>query len=224
MAKIICIETSTTNCSVAIYEKNSLLAIKEDNDKGYSHSESLHVFIEAVLKLAKLKIKDIDAIAVSKGPGSYTGLRIGVSTAKGLCYALNIPLISVNTLESLAQQKKADKGYIIPMLDARRMEVYTCILNTDYTIAESTNALILDENSFSTYLNTNPCYFLGSGATKFKDLITNENAYFFEDLVPSAKELGKMAYTKFLNNDFEDVAYFEPFYLKDFHTTQPKKK
>ncbi len=224
MAKIICIETSTTNCSVAIYNKNTLLSIKEDNDKGYSHAESLHVFIDEIIEEAKLKISDLEAIAVSKGPGSYTGLRIGVSTAKGLCYSLGIPLIGINTLDNLAQQQEAQNGYIIPMLDARRMEVYTTVLDQNHQIVTPTEAKILDEQSFNNYLDNKDCYFLGNGVSKFKDLIDSKNAHFNEEAIPSAKELGKLAYRKFLNEDFEDVAYFEPYYLKDFHTTPPKKK
>ncbi len=224
MAKILCIETSSTNCSVAIYNKNTLVSLKEDNNKGYSHAESLHLFINEVLESAKIKIDDLDAIAVSKGPGSYTGLRIGVSSAKGLCYASNTPLISINTLESLARQLVISEGKIIPMLDARRMEVYTNVLDSNYKIIEETQALILDEKSFQQHLTSSKSYLIGSGVSKFKPLIQHEAVEFIEDAIPSAKELGLIAYEKFLRNEFENVAYFEPFYLKDFQTTPPKKK
>lgn len=224
MSKILCIETSSTNCSVAVYKNNTLISLKEDNDKGYSHAENLHVFIEAVLQDAEIKKMDLDAIAVSKGPGSYTGLRIGVSTAKGLCYALDIPLISINTLESLAQQTSNEEGYIIPMLDARRMEVYTMILNNKHQILEKTSAKILDENSYSKYLEKGKCYFLGNGSNKFSEIIDHPNAIFIDDKIPSAKEIGLLAINSFSNSTFEDVAYFEPFYLKDFQTTPPRKK
>ncbi len=224
MSKIICLETSTTNCSVAIYNKNQLIHIQEDNSDGYSHAEKLHLFIEEVIQGANCKIEEIEAIAVSKGPGSYTGLRIGVSTAKGLCFALGIPLISINTLESLAQQQKISSGYIIPMLDARRMEVYTMALDENHNVVNPSNALVLNENSYTNYLDEKNCYFIGSGVTKFKEICDSKNAIYIENAIPSAKELGKIAYQKFLNKDFENVAYFEPFYLKDFQTTPPKKK
>lgn len=225
MVNILNIETSTTNCSVCISENGKIKALKELNDAGYSHSENLHVFIKEVLKDASLSIDDLDAIAVSKGPGSYTGLRIGVSSAKGLCFSLDKPLISIPTLESLAHQLKIENGFILPLLDARRMEVYSAIFNANYDQVRETRAEIIDENSFSEYLKKGKVYFLGSGAEKCKDVIKHPNAIFTDEThVPSTKEMGELANFKYKTSDFEDVAYFEPYYLKDFVTTKPKKR
>lgn len=216
MAYILNIETATTNCSVSLSKEGETLVLKEDNSLEYSHAESLHVFIDEALKSAHLEPKQIDAIAVSKGPGSYTGLRIGVSAAKGLCYALNIPLISLNTLQSLAHQINCDDGIIIPMLDARRMEVYSAIYDSKYQEIRVTEAEILGENSFITYLEKSKVYFIGNGVEKAKTLIHHPNAIFIDEKLPSASEMGRLSYHKYKKSDFEDVAYFEPFYLKEF--------
>lgn len=222
MAYILNIETATTNCSVSLSFEGETLVLKEDYDKGYSHAERLHLFIDAVLKEAKIKRDQLDAIAVSKGPGSYTGLRIGVSSAKGLCYALNIPLVSVSTLESLAYQVKSDQGLIVPMLDARRLEVYSAIFDFNYNEVRETQAQILDENFFKAYLDNDQVYFIGSGVEKTKSLINHTNAFYIEGKLPSANEMSLLAYKKFNKNDIEDVAYFEPYYLKDFIALKPK--
>ena len=216
MALILNIETTTTNCSVSLSKKGETLVLREDYNTKFSHAESLHVFINKVVELAEIKFFEIDAIAVSKGPGSYTGLRIGVSAAKGFCYALDKPLISVSTLQSLSQQVNVDEGFIVPMLDARRMEIYSAIFSADHNQVRDIQAQILDENSFLDYLNKSKVYFIGSGVEKSKTIIQHENAIFIENKLPSANEMGKLAYQKYLNNDFENVAYFEPFYLKDF--------
>ncbi|WP_100614145.1 tRNA (adenosine(37)-N6)-threonylcarbamoyltransferase complex dimerization subunit type 1 TsaB [Confluentibacter citreus] len=222
MALILNIETATTNCSVSISEEDKTVFLKEDNNKNYSHAESLHVFIDAVLKESKTALTDIDAIAVSKGPGSYTGLRIGVSAAKGLCFALNVPLISVPTLEALVYQVKMDEGIIIPMLDARRMEVYSAIFNSDYSQIRETEAQILDEHAFAEYLEKGKVHFIGNGVEKAKGIITHPNAVFINDKLPSANEMGLLAHDKYKISDFEDVAYFEPYYLKDFVALKAK--
>ncbi|MGJ8591090.1 MAG: tRNA (adenosine(37)-N6)-threonylcarbamoyltransferase complex dimerization subunit type 1 TsaB [Aquaticitalea sp.] len=216
MAYILNIETATTNCSVALSKDGKCLVLQEDNSLNYSHAESLHVFIDGVLKSAKIKPSQLDAIAVSKGPGSYTGLRIGVSAAKGLCYALNIPLISVNTLQSLAHQVEVEKGLLVPMLDARRMEVYSAIYNSRYLQIRNTEAQILDDSSFSSYLEKEKVYFIGSGTEKAQTIITHPNAFFITDKLPSALQMATLAYDKYKKSDTEDVAYFEPFYLKEF--------
>ena len=217
MSYLLGIETSTTNCSISLSKNASIIAIKEDNESGYSHAEKLHVFIDDLLKENQLVPQNLDAIVISKGPGSYTGLRIGVSTAKGLCYALNIPLIAVDTLNSLTHQiTKNEEAYIIPMLDARRMEVYTAVYNTDFTAVEATQALILDKNSYQKYLNDKACWFLGNGVSKFQEICSHPNANFLPNAIPSAKELAEIGYQKFTKEEFEDVAYFEPYYLKDF--------
>lgn len=218
MSNILCIETATTNCSVALSINGQELALKEDYDVKYSHAERLHRYIEEVLAFAKVKKEQLTAIAVSKGPGSYTGLRIGVSAAKGLCYALDIPLISIPTLDSLSYQvKEANTGsYIIPMLDARRMEVYSAIYYASHKQLRETQAQILESHSFESYLEQGEVYFIGNGVAKFKEICQHPNAVFVDDKLPSAKELCSLSYKKFTESDFEDVAYFEPYYLKDF--------
>ena len=220
MAKLLCIETSTTNCSVAIAEDGRLLAIAEDDRKSYSHAEQLHIFIQKVFQQAGLSSSDLHAVAVSKGPGSYTGLRIGVSTAKGLCYALGIPLVSVPTLEVLARQvvQKQTNFPVLAMIDARRMEVYSSAFDSKYQTIQEVSAKILDENAYAELFETHEkLYAIGNGVTKFKDITsTAENFIFIEDRNPSAKEMLITAEQKYLNKDFEDVAYFEPYYLKDF--------
>ncbi len=216
MAIILCIETATTNCSVALSINGSVIALKEDNSAGYSHAERLHQYIEQVLAIAKKGKKDIDAIAVSKGPGSYTGLRIGVSSAKGLCYALGKPLISVPTLESLAFQLKGTKELIVAMLDARRMEVYSAVFSSELIEIRATKAEILTEDSFSEYLNKGRVQFIGNGVEKFEAICIHKNAVFVKDALPSSSEMATIAEEKYKKSDIEDVAYFEPYYLKDF--------
>jgi|ERR1700757_842098 len=218
---LLCIETATTICSVCITADDKILAHKEINN-GFSHAENLHVFIQDVLKEANLSINQLNAVAISKGPGSYTGLRIGVSTAKGLCYALQIPLISIDTLQSMAyaiaSTKKEDALYC-PMLDARRMEVYCAIYDKNVETITPVNALVVDEKSIDIFNLNKTIYFFGDGMPKVKQLLQNNNkALFIEDVVPSAKNMATLAFTKFLKKTFEDVAYFEPFYLKEFFT------
>jgi len=223
MAYILNIETSTTNCSVALSENGVVVGLKEDNSLEYSHAERLHVYIDEVLKIAKVSKDQLEAIAISKGPGSYTGLRIGVSAAKGLCYALSLPLISVPTLEALAHQVENPKGTIVAMLDARRMEVYSAIYDADYNETRTTEAEVLTSESYKELLESTPVYFIGNGVAKTKGLITHKNAQFVEDKLPSAKQMCALSFDKFKSNEFEDVAYFEPFYLKDFIAIPSKK-
>ena len=222
MAVILNIETATTNCSVSISKEGETSILNEDYDKNYSHAERLHVYIDEVLRTAKIKANELDAIAISKGPGSYTGLRIGVSAAKGLCFALNIPLISVSTLEALAHQVKECNGIIVAMLDARRMEVYSAVFDINYYQIRETQAEILNESSFSSYLEQGKVYFIGNGVEKTKTLISHSNAIFIGDKLPSASEMGLLSNDKYKKSDFEDVAYFEPYYLKDFVALKPK--
>jgi tRNA threonylcarbamoyladenosine biosynthesis protein TsaB len=222
LAVILNIETTTTNCSVSLSKQGETLVLKELNDKNYSHAESLHVFIDDVLNSASVSLSQIDAVAVSKGPGSYTGLRIGVSAAKGLCFSLEKPLISVSTLKALAHQVKATNGVIVPMLDARRMEVYSAVFDSSYNEIRAIEAQILDENSFKDYLAKSKVYFVGNGVEKAQTIIQHENAVFIEDRLPSANEMSMLAYDKYKKNDIEDVAYFEPYYLKDFIALKPK--
>jgi len=217
MATILCIETATTNCSVALSVNGSVIALKEDYNNKYSHAERLHLYIEEILLKNNISKSQLNAIAVSKGPGSYTGLRIGVSAAKGLCFALEIPLISVPTLDSLALQVKEKEGVIIPMLDARRMEVYSAVYHAESkSQIRETRAEVLDGHSFSDYLEKGFVYFIGDGVEKFKTICTHRNAVFIEGKLPSANDMGLLANEKYKISDIEDVAYFEPYYLKDF--------
>ncbi|WP_190811149.1 tRNA (adenosine(37)-N6)-threonylcarbamoyltransferase complex dimerization subunit type 1 TsaB [Flagellimonas sp. S3867] len=224
MARILNLETATTNCSVSISEGNDIVYLKENNAINYSHSEQLHVFIKEALDEASLSFSDLDAIAVSKGPGSYTGLRIGVSAAKGLCFSLDLPLISVPTLQSMAHQVEVVDGeVVIAVLDARRMEVYSSVFDHDFNEIRETKAEIITEDSFSEYSSFQKVHIVGSGAEKCKDTLNRDNFYFNTAIVPSAREMAVISLRKFQENSFEDVAYFEPYYLKDF-VLQTKKK
>jgi tRNA threonylcarbamoyladenosine biosynthesis protein TsaB len=219
---ILNLETATKNCSVSISQDGKTILCKEMAEAGYSHAEKLHVFIEECLKESKLSFNDLSAIAVSQGPGSYTGLRIGVSAAKGLCFALNLPLISVDTLQVLASQLSITEGVVIPMIDARRMEVYSAIFTSKFDKIREVQAEILTENSFEGV--SEAIHFVGDCAEKAKTVLTNANFIFHEEIIyPSANEMGVLSYQKFQQNEFEDVAYFEPYYLKDFMVTVAKK-
>lgn len=212
---ILNIETATKNCSVSVSENGVTLLCREMAEQGYSHAEKLHVFIEEVVKESNITLKDLSAIAVSQGPGSYTGLRIGVSTAKGLCYALDIPLIAVDTLATLANQVTQTDGTIIPMIDARRMEVYSAVFDSNHQKTRDVQAEIITEESFSE--TEGNIYFVGDCNEKCKTVLTRENFIFLDDIIyPSAKEMSKISFDKYQKSDTVDVAYFEPFYLKDF--------
>ena len=200
---------------MSLAKDGQTILCKEIAEQGYSHAERLHVFIEEILKETNVKIQELHAVAVSKGPGSYTGLRIGVSTAKGLCYALGIPLIALDTLQVLAHQVSVDNGIIVPMLDARRMEVYSAVFDKNHQKIKEVQAEILTENSYSEISQT--VYFIGDCQEKCQTVLTQPNFKFLpEILFPSANQMSQLSYEKFNQNDFEDVAYFEPFYLKDF--------
>jgi tRNA threonylcarbamoyladenosine biosynthesis protein TsaB len=220
---ILNIETSTKNCSVTIAKNGGTVICNEIAEEGYSHAERLHVFIEAILKEAGIAYKDLSAIAVSQGPGSYTGLRIGVSAAKGLCYALGIPLIAIDTLQILAAQASVFDGLIIPMIDARRMEVYSAIFTPELKNKRETRAEIIAENSFEELEGS--VYFVGDCAEKGQTVLTKENFTFLEEIkYPSANEMSALSFEKYKKSDTVDVAYFEPFYLKDFMVTTSKKQ
>ena len=230
MTLILSIETATPVCSVALAQDNNILGVKESTKKN-SHSEIVTVFIDELMKENQFSFKDLDAVAVSKGPGSYTGLRIGVSTAKGMCYALEIPLISVNTLQSLAfgtSQNNIQKSGLpilfCPMLDARRMEVYCALFDENINEVRETKAEIIEPDSFQTYLESSQVIFFGDGADKCKEVIQHKNAVFLDDVFPSAANMMTIVFNKYQNHKFEDVAYFAPFYLKDFIAGVPKVK
>lgn len=222
MAYILNIETATRNCSVSIAQNGQVVILKEVADEGYSHAEKLHVFIEEVLLESKLRFSDLQAVAVSQGPGSYTGLRIGVSAAKGLCYALNIPLIAIDTLQVLASQVKVEDGCVVPMIDARRMEVYSAVFSAQGQLIRGIEAQIIDETSFLE--SGQKYYFVGDCQNKCASVLFAENHIFIPEVVfPSAREMAELSYQKFSQNQIEDLAYFEPFYLKDFVVTTSKK-
>ncbi|MGX7667155.1 tRNA (adenosine(37)-N6)-threonylcarbamoyltransferase complex dimerization subunit type 1 TsaB [Flavobacterium pedocola] len=222
MAYILNIETATKNCSVSIANEGKTVVCLEVADEGYSHAEKLHVFFEEALQKAGITFQELKAVAVSQGPGSYTGLRIGVSAAKGLSYSLNIPLIATDTLEALSRKITVENGTIIPMIDARRMEVFTALFDQNHTRIRETQAEIIDENTYSGLNQT--LHLLGDGAAKCKTVLNSDKfVYHDAEIHPSANEMSAMSYAKYLQNDFVDVAYFEPFYLKDFvMTTKPK--
>lgn len=224
MAYILHIETATKNCSVALSFEGRLIACQELATDGYAHAEKLHVFIDTLLQQANVQFAQLNAIAVSKGPGSYTGLRIGNSAAKGLCFALHIPLLAIDTLAVLAAQAQSvvKEGYIVPMLDARRMEVYSAVYTPQCDLYQAVQAEILDEQSYGTF--TDPLYFVGDCQDKLKTVLTQPNFNFIPEVVyPSAKDMLVLSYAKYLNKEFEDLAYYEPFYLKDFLVTVSKK-
>ena len=222
MSYILNIETATKNCSVALAKDGKTVLLKEIAEEGYSHAERLHVFIEEIINEAGIGLKDLAAIAVSQGPGSYTGLRIGVSAAKGLSYALDIPLIAIDTLKTLASQVTISDGLIIPMVDARRMEVYSAVFSPDFENKRGVLAEIVTENSFSDLEET--LYFVGDCAEKCKAVLTKENFIFLDQIkYPSANEMSLLSFDKYKKNDTVDVAYFEPYYLKDFMITTSKK-
>lgn len=226
MAYLLHIESTSTVCSVALSQNEQLLAVEELND-GYSHAENLHVFIQKLLSNNHISSKDLSAISVSKGPGSYTGLRIGFSAAKGLAYALNIPLISIDTLQALSflatTAEKHDALYC-PMIDARRMEVYCAIYDKELNSVRTAQAIVLNEESIQTFPTEKEIYFFGDGMPKAKELLEIlPNAHFINNIIPSAKALINLAFEKYTNKQFADIAYSEPFYLKEFYFTSPKK-
>lgn len=224
MTLLLSIETSTTVCSVAVHQDGRLLA-NQSLHLNQSHSSLLTPIIESLIKYAGFKPSELSGIIISKGPGSYTGLRIGTSTAKGLCYAFDIPLISVNTLEAMALQIQKyfpDDHLMCPMLDARRMEVYTTTLDHAMNILQETRPLIVEEGAFENMLDSNQIVFFGNGSGKCQSIIKHTNAIFIKDIEPQASTIGFLGYEKFKRQQFEDLAYFEPFYLKEFMATKPK--
>ena len=223
---ILHIETSTNICSIAVSENGQCLFSKSDSE-GMNHAALLSVFIAEAMDFLKSASKKPDAVAVSSGPGSYTGLRIGVSTAKGLCYGLDIPLIAVRTLEVLTANAlqitdTATNSLFCPMIDARRMEVYAAFYNQEGIIQREISADIIDENSYSEILESHSVYFFGNGAEKCKATLTHPNARFIDGMYPLAENMIVLAEKAYVENMFVDVAYFEPFYLKEFYTTAVK--
>ena len=232
MALILTLETSTDVCSAALSKDGQLLCYRE-NSEGFSHAALLAVFIDELLKEAEVTPKQLSAVCVGKGPGSYTGLRIGVSTAKGICYAAGLPLIAIDSLllmchgaidAATAMVGESNSFLMCPMIDARRMEVYSALYDENYQLQDPIKAVIVDPSSFEPFLEKGPVVFFGNGAAKCMELINHPNAMFLEGNYASAKNLIAPALEAFKNKEFVDVAYFEPFYLKDFVITTSKKK
>lgn len=225
---ILCIETSTKACSVALAKNGELLALKESVDQDYSHAEQLNLFIEEVMNQADIEFGQLNAISVSKGPGSFTGLRIGVSTAKGLAYALNIPLLSIDTLESMAvgfinQFPDKTNELLVPMIDARRKEVYMRIFDSEIIPKTKTKAEVIDGESFNNWEACQIIHLFGDGADKFEeDFKEDERVLVHKGFYPSAQFMTSLSDKKFKNENFEDVAYFEPYYLKEFIAIKPR--
>lgn len=237
MALILHIESATQVCSVALSQSGELIGLRESTDKNV-HSSLITVFIDELMKAAGLTYPSLDAVAVSQGPGSYTGLRIGVSTAKGICYALEKPLIAIGTLESIASGMKSSQGtpsqisgtpslkiLFCPMIDARRMEVYSALFDSNMVPVREVRAEIINEDSFSEYFKDHIIFFAGDGSDKCQPVLGHhENARFLKNFYPSAKYMIDLAESKFNRSEFENVAYFEPFYLKDFIPGIPRVK
>ena len=227
MSCILHIETSTAVCSVAVSQDTDVI-FKKEEFKGPSHAVLLGVFVDEALSFIDSSAIPLDAVAVSCGPGSYTGLRIGVSMAKGICYGRNVPLIAVPTLKVLTVPVLLSEGLpedalLCPMIDARRMEVYSAIYDKSLTERKAISADIIDENSYAEFLEKQPVYFFGDGAMKCKEVLNHPNAHFLDDIHPLASSMMPLAERSIWEKDFVDVAYFEPFYLKEFVATQPKK-
>ena len=225
MSYILHIETSTLQCSVSIAYKGEYIAGKQLLANEFLHGEKLHVFIKDIFEKTKIKKNDLNAVAVSKGPGSFTGLRIGVAAAKGICFAQNLPLIGINTLEIMAAPffNKSEYNYLIPLLDARRMEVYSAIFDAKKRYIQKTNAVVLSENSFFDKIKNGSCLVIGNGASKFKTLKPKINADFNAEYFPSAKDMCEVSWDLYKKKSYENLEFFEPFYLKDFQTQYIKK-
>ncbi|HCX99326.1 MAG TPA: tRNA (adenosine(37)-N6)-threonylcarbamoyltransferase complex dimerization subunit type 1 TsaB [Bacteroidales bacterium] len=233
MSFILCIETGTSTCSVALGQNGRVIDVEESHDPENNHAKNTTLFIDNILKRQGLRAKDLGAVCVGKGPGSYTGLRIGVSVAKGICYGSGIPLLAVGSLQAMAQgvvemiedgKQQSIPSMLCPMIDARRMEVYSQLFSVKAEVLTGVEAKVLDVNSFSDYLLENKILFFGNGSEKAKDVITSPNALFLDGFNPSARFMIHLAEKLYNQNKFEDVAYFEPFYLKNFVATVAKNK
>lgn len=222
---ILSIETSTSVCAIALHEQGKLVA-ETSLHQERSHSTHLADQVRFLLDSSERTFGDLAAVAISSGPGSYTGLRIGTSFSKGICYAREIPIIGIGSLASMALGVRdiiQREAFYIPMMDARRMEVYAQVFNRQMQEVIPARPVLLEEFDFEPWLDERPCYFFGNGSGKAKDVLRHPNAIFIDDVVPSAVPMGKLAWDRFSNEDFDDVAYFEPNYLKEFKATKPKK-
>ncbi len=223
MALILNIETATKVCAVTLAKDGSVILTKSIKSEKYSHSENLNFFIQAIFNETEFTMSQLEAVAVSEGPGSYTGLRIGVSTAKGLCYALDIPLIAINSLKALANQVKGNYTNIIPLFDARRMEVYSAVFDAELNEKQPVDAVVVDESSYADYIANGSTLFLGPGAEKCQSVWRHPNVNFDLETEVSSEGMVTLSEIKYSSQEFEDVAYFEPYYLKAFIAGKPKK-
>jgi len=217
---ILNIETSSKNCSVSISENGKIIGLKEQSFDEYSHSKSLHVFIDEIFKQTKLSPQKLSAVAISEGPGSYTGLRIGVSAAKGICVALNLPLIAIDTMQILARKIECAEGYIISAMDARRDEIYYSVFKSNNCKIPikvgKTDCMIIKSNSFSNYFESSIVNFVGNCNEKINKFLNHDNIIFSDFMLPSANEMGIISFSSFKKGEFEDVSDFQPKYLKEF--------
>ena len=220
MCIILNIETSSKNCSVSISENGKIIGLKEQSFDEYSHSKSLHVFIDEIFKQTKLSPQKLSAVAISEGPGSYTGLRIGVSAAKGICVALNLPLIAIDTMQILARKIECAEGYIISAMDARRDEIYYSVFKSNNCKIPikvgKTDCKIINSNSFSNYFESSIVNFVGNCNEKINKFLNHDNIIFSDFMLPSANEMGIISFASFKKGEFEDVSDFQPKYLKEF--------
>ena len=220
MCIILNIETSSKNCSVSISENGKIIGLKEQSFDEYSHSKSLHVFIDEIFKKTKLSPQKLSAVAISEGPGSYTGLRIGVSAAKGICVALNLPLIAIDTMQILARKIECAEGYIISAMDARRDEIYYSVFKSNNCKIPikvgKTDCMIIKSNSFSNYFESSIVNFVGNCNEKINKFLNHDNIIFSDFMLPSANEMGIISFSRFKKSEFEDVSDFQPKYLKEF--------
>ncbi len=220
MCIILNIETSSKNCSVSISENGKIIGLKEQSFDKYSHSKSLHVFIDEIFKQTKLSPQKLSAVAISEGPGSYTGLRIGVSAAKGICVALNLPLIAIDTMQILARKIECAEGYIISAMDARRDEIYYSVFKSNNCKIPikvgKTDCMIIKSNSFSNYFESSIVNFVGNCNEKINKFLNHDNIIFSDFMLPSANEMGIISFASFKKGEFEDVSDFQPKYLKEF--------
>ena len=232
MALILCIETASDVCSVSLAKDGKTIEMRETTEER-SHASQISIFINDILKKESIFPADLNAVSVSKGPGSYTGLRIGVSVSKGVCYGASIPLIGIPTLQALSwgvsellpeSFKNDSNTWLCPMLDARRMEVYSAFYSTSFKEMKKTSADIISQESYIDILSKRKVVFFGNGSKKCKAVIHHPNALFLDNIHTSASKMAFFAEDAYINRKFEDVAYFEPFYLKDFQTTTPKNK
>ena len=220
MCIILNIETSSKNCSVSVSKNGQIIGLKEQSYDEYSHSKSLHVFIDEIFKEIELSPQKLSAVAISEGPGSYTGLRIGVSAAKGICIALNIPLIAIDTMQILARKIECTEGYIISAMDARRDEIYYSVFKSNNCKIPikvgKTDCMIIKSNSFSNYFESSIVNFVGNCNEKINKFLNHDNIIFSDFMLPSANEMGIISFSRFKKSEFEDVSDFQPKYLKEF--------